>query len=260
MTHVFKHGWNRQQPDHRDLKFTPPPQAYVETAILTKGMPPIWDQGDLGSCTAHGSLAAFEFCLFEPGKITTPLSRLQVYYDTRAAGGGDPAEDSGGVIRDAVKCLATIGAAPEALWPYEVERFATQPPESVYEAAATMEALEYRAVDETVVGLKAALALGLPVIVGFDVSSNFMDIGSSGLMPEPNGEVQGGHCVCVVGFSDRSYTDPMLGPIPPNCFVVRNSWGPGWGRRGHFLMPYNALAACNASDFWVVMATSGVQS
>ena len=64
MPHIFKHGWNRQAPDSRDLKFTPPPQVYVETVMLAKGMPAIMDQGNLGSCIAHGSLAAFEVCLF----------------------------------------------------------------------------------------------------------------------------------------------------------------------------------------------------
>ena len=119
-----------------------------------------------------------------------------------------------------------------------------------------MEALQYRAVDETVAGVKGALALGLPVIIGFDVSGNFMDIGSDGIMPEPNGDIQGDHCVCVVGFTDRDYTDQTLGLIPANHLVVRNSWGPGWGLKGHFLMPYDALAACSASDFWVISEAS----
>lgn len=255
MTHVFKHGWNRQPRDNRDRKLVAPPQVYVETAMLVKGMPAIMDQGNLGSCTAHGSLAAFEFCLFEPGAATESLSRLQVYYDTRAME-GTVDQDSGGNIRDAVKVLATIGAAPEALWPYDVTQFDVQPPASVYAAAIQKEALEYRAVEETITGVKGALALGLPVIIGFDVRSNFMEICSNGLMPLPYGDMEGGHCVCVVGFTDRDYTDPILGPIPNHHLVVRNSWGPGWGLKGYFLMPYAALQGSSASDFWVISETS----
>ncbi len=209
-----------------------------------------------GNCTAHGSLAAFEFCRFQVGTVTQPLSRLQVYYDTRVAGGGDVTQDTGGVIRDAVKCLATTGAAPESMWPYNIDQFAVKPPQSVYDAALRMEALEYRAVDETVTGIKAALALGLPVIFGFNVSGNFMDIGADGLMPMPGPDIEGGHCVCAVGYSDRDYDDPTFGLLPAGHILVRNSWGPDWGRNGHFLMPYEVLAACGASDFWVVMATS----
>jgi C1A family cysteine protease len=257
MTHVFKHGWNRQKPDSRDRKLVAPPSVYVETVTMVKGMPAIMDQGNIGSCTAHGSLAAFEFCLFQPGVFTEALSRLQVYYDTRVLGGGDPSQDSGGEIRDAVKVLATIGAAPEGLWPYDVGQFAVKPPQAVYAAAVQKEALEYRAVEETVAGVKGALALGLPVIIGFDVSSNFMDIGSDGIMPDPAGDVEGGHCVCVVGFTDRDYMDGPLGLIPAGHFIVRNSWGLGWGRAGHFLMPYDTLAASSASDFWVISETGG---
>ena len=256
MPHAFKHGWNRQPKDNRDRRLAPPPQVYIETEILTKGMPEVVDQATLGSCTAHGSLAAFEFLFFRPGVVTPPLSRLQVYYDTRVLG-GDPGDDSGGTIRDAVKVLSTIGAAPEGLWPYDVSQFAMKPPDSVYAAAIKREASEYRAVEETVDGVKGALALGLPVIIGFDVSSNFMDIGPDGIMPMPNSDIQGGHCVCVVGFSDRDYTDDVFGLIPANYLIVRNSWGSTWGRPGHFLMPYAALRACNASDFWVIQEVTG---
>ena len=254
MRHVFTHGWNRQKRDGRDFKLALPSEVYVETQILTKGMPPVWDQGQLGSCTAHGSLAAFEFCLFNLAVPVDPLSRLQVYYDTRVLGGSYPAEDSGGVIRDAVRVLASIGAAPEAMWPYDVGQFAIKPPQGVYDAAQRMEALEYRAVPETVAGLKGALALGLPVIIGFDVYGNFQDIGADGIMPMPDGQVEGGHCVCVVGFSDREYHDSTFGLLPAGYFLVRNSWGADWGRHGHFLMPYAAVEATAASDFWVIAA------
>ena len=141
MFHSFTHGCNRQPKDARDRKFAAPPPVDVETAVLLKGMPPVWDQCQLGSCTAHGSLAAFAFCDFQPGAATQALSRLQVYYDTRAME-GTADQDSGGNIRDAVKVLATNGAAPESLWPYDVGRFAAKPPDAVYAAAKRLEALE----------------------------------------------------------------------------------------------------------------------
>ena len=52
----------------------------------------------------------------------------------------------------------------------------------------------------------------------------------------------GGHAVLAVGYDDKEQR-----------FIVRNSWGSGWGMRGHFTMPYAYLTDDNlANDFWTI--------
>jgi C1A family cysteine protease len=46
-------------------------------------------------------------------------------------------------------------------------------------------------------------------------------------MPKPTESVLGGHAVLCVGYDDAR-----------QMFIVRNSWGEGWGDKGYFYMPY----------------------
>lgn len=51
-----KYGWKRQLPDHRDHKFAiRHTEAQLPASVdLRPKCPPVWNQGDLGACTAHG--------------------------------------------------------------------------------------------------------------------------------------------------------------------------------------------------------------
>jgi C1A family cysteine protease len=48
--------------------------------------------------------------------------------------------------------------------------------------------------------------------------------------------------VLAVGYDERRQR-----------FLIRNSWGPNWGKKGYFTLPYPyMLQATLSSDFWTI--------
>lgn len=241
-------GWAKDKIDARDYKFpqlTPTPKAKFD---LRPNDIPIFDQGELGSCTANAIAAAYEFDLKKNGfKLFVP-SRLFIYYNERAME-GTINYDSGAYIRDGIKSINSIGACNESFWPYVTNKFRTQPTANCYTDAAKHKSVLYQQVTRDLVQMKSVLANGLPFTVGFLVFSSFLNINGTGIMtmPRVHEQILGGHAVLCVGYDDVKGT-----------FIMRNSWGTGWGDHGYFYMPYQYLTTSSLSnDFWVINTITG---
>ena len=208
---------------------------------LSDKLPAPWDQGNLGSCTGHGSAGAIAF--LHQGFMP---SRLQLYGQGRQLE-GTFTQDAGAMIRDVVKQAAKLGVAPETDWPYVVSKFARAWPAKATADGAKHLISTYERVT-ALDGFYQALARGFPVIVGLTLYQSFESdaVAQSGVVPMPQKGEQplGGHCVLVVGYDKAAGT-----------FKVRNSWGTGWGDGGHFHLPAAYLASPKlTSDCWVVKA------
>lgn len=249
-----KLSWIPDLPDVRDHRYSAPRpmlQALPPSVSLRSACPPVYDQGQLGSCTANASGAAFHFD--ELKQSVEPVfvpSRLFIYYGEREIK-GTVGEDAGASIRDGVKVLASQGVPPESMWPYDESQFATKPGAAVYAEALKHQALTFQAVDQTADQVRGCLASGFPVIIGFTVYPSFMtqQVAASGIMPMPGmlERPEGGHAVLVIGYDDVTQR-----------FLVRNSWGDGWGLQGYFWMPYQYLLNPNlASDLWTIRTIEG---
>src|SRR5437762_8561623 len=115
---IRHYGWIPDQPDHRDHLYAAPSQyltALPSSTDLRKKCPPVYDQGQLGSCTANAIAGAIEFDQLKQKLSTTfTPSRLFIYYNERVIMGPEYVNvDSGAQIRDGVKSVATDGAPPE---------------------------------------------------------------------------------------------------------------------------------------------------
>ena len=103
------------------------PRPAPEIVDLRGSMPPVYDQGSLGSCTANALMAAFEF----DAKYMFEGSRLFLYYNERCIE-NNVDEDSGAYLRDGIESLRKHGVCRESLWPYDVSKYRDKPPAECY--------------------------------------------------------------------------------------------------------------------------------
>lgn len=256
-----RYGWTPDLPDARDHLFSAPQIALAalpSSADLRSGCPPVYDQQQIGSCTANAIAAALEFDREKQKLADFTPSRLFIYYNERAIE-HTTGSDAGAQIRDGIKSVAKQGACPEPEWPYVATPAdpqtsvwppgaipAQKPPSKCYTDAKNSRALSYQRVDRSLSQMKGCLADGFPFVLGFTVYDAFESaaVAKSGQldMPASGEKVVGGHAVLCVGYDDAAQR-----------FTIRNSWGPKWGMRGYFTMPYAYLLEENLSDdFWTI--------
>lgn len=244
---IKRYGWKRDQLDHRDYMYCPKMgvTATVPPSVdLRPQCPAVYDQGELGSCTANAIGGLCEFLEIKEGHTDFVPSRLFIYYNERVLE-GTVGQDAGAEIRDGMKVVNQLGAPHESLWWYNINKFTVRPSKNVYLDGLKHKVTVYMNVDNTNLNLmKSCLAEGYPVVGGFTVYSSFESatVAQTGIVPMPKSgeQILGGHAVLVVGYDDAH-----------QWFIVRNSWGTSWGMKGYFTIPYlyftnNQLA----DDFW----------
>ncbi|HJV33882.1 C1 family peptidase [Geomonas sp.] len=244
---MARYGWVPDLPDFRDKMYgavRPIPTTLPSQVDLRPNCPPVEDQGQLGSCTANALVGALEYLEVKDKVKFMNLSRLFVYYNERVIE-GTVNTDSGAMLRDGIKTLAKNGVCSETNWPYNIANFTKKPPKGCYQEGDKHQIVSYARLN-TLDEMRSTLAEGFPFVFGFSVYESFesAQVAKSGVvnMPEAGEKQLGGHAVLAVGYDDAS-----------KRFLIRNSWGTGWGMKGYFTMPYAYMQDRNLSDdFWTI--------
>src|SRR5579883_2057021 len=186
---IQRFGWIPDLPDHRDHLYAAPlvnlgvlpPQVDLRPAC-----PPVYDQGQLGSCTANAIAGAIQFDRMKEHKPNFVPSRLFIYYNEREIE-GTVNSDSGAMIRDGIKSCANQGAPHEKLWPYDIANFTERPPHTAFADGTKHQILSYQRLVQNLSQMKGCLASGYPFVFGFTVYEAFEsdEVAKTGVVPMP---------------------------------------------------------------------------
>ncbi|ROV96528.1 hypothetical protein VMCG_07771 [Cytospora schulzeri] len=228
----------------------------------------VYDQGHMMSCTAHAVAGAFEFTVkklnlpkFEPSKLFIWYHAREQLHDPQAV-----KKNIGTNLRDAIKSLGKAhGVCSEYDWSYEVGQYnektdlflagakaAKKPPALAERNAHHHIVTKYHRITgrEKTTGKYSKPQLRLQLLKCLDEGHPFVFLMKTYNLlhnvqkdelptakDEKNGEHR--HSLLAVGYSQSK-----------RMFLVRNSWGSGFGWDGYFYMPYDYLTHCQ--DFWTV--------
>lgn len=231
---------------------------------------PIENQGSLGSCTANAGVGVVEYFERRAFGKHIDASRLFLYKTTRNM--SHWTGDTGAFLRTTMGAMVLFGLPPEEYWQYVIADFDKEPSAFCYAFAQNYQAINYFRLDppgitmnDLLDRIKLYLSAGLPSMFGFTVYNSMGQAASTGKIPFPTrGErISGGHAVVAVGYDDTvliKNTNP--GSVETKgAFLIRNSWGTGWGPMGGYLwLPYEYVLKRLAVDWWSLLKNEWVET
>ena len=220
----------------------------------------VLDQGEEGACTGFGLAGVVDYLLFRrrisaTGSLKSePVSARMLYHLARFYDEWAGEDYEGSSCRGALKAWHKHGVCRDSLWPYRDSRGRVVfiKPRDGWDVDALTRTLGvyYRVNHASVVDMQAAirqigaLLVSATVHDGWDIDLTKMrPVGKLThdalpvIRPISDRKSTGGHAFALVGYNERG-------------FVVQNSWGPDWGRKGFAVLPY-AEWDRNGDDAWV---------
>jgi len=182
---------------------------------------PIRHQGGCGSCAAFATVGAIEARLeiaLGNSALNPDLSEAHLFYCGCGACCGD-----GMYPNQAMDYARDTGLADEGCFPYTAQNQACRLCQDWPNRVTRIHRWDGLTGTSN---MKQALAEGGPFQATMLVYGDFFDY-SGGVYRHTYGSLQGAHAVTIVGYSDSG-----------GYWIVKNSWGTGWGENGWFRIAY----------------------
>jgi C1A family cysteine protease len=203
---------------------------------------PVRDQGNCGSCWAFATTAALESNVLIVNGISALNLAEEIMLSCSGAG-----SCSGGYIDGASNFSVSTGLPPESYDPYTATNGQCSSAATGWQTATSQISSWHwvTTTSPTVDAIKNDLNTYGPLVTTMQVYSDFFYY-SGGVYQYISGTKQGGHAILIVGYDDTG-----------QYFIVKNSWGSGWGESGYFKIAYSQLSnAVNFGDYTIGYYTS----
>jgi C1A family cysteine protease len=190
---------------------------------------PIRDQRNCGSCWAFASTAGLESYLMIQEQVPGYNEDLAEQILVSCSGVGSC---SGGDIRNASNFIRDTGLPPEMDYYYTATDSTCDSATTGWQQAAyRIGGWSYACLSPSVDAIKGALVTYGPLVTTMNVYYDFFSY-VSGIYSYATGSYAGAHAVLIVGYDDID-----------RCFIVKNSWGTGWGEGGFFRIAYSQCSS-----------------
>jgi C1A family cysteine protease len=222
---------------------------------------PIKNQGSRGTCVAHAAMAGLEVAY---GSTTLDLNENYAYYKFLGSSTSQVCNDPGLRTIDAADLMTTYPMCLETYWPYVSSLSglgcptpsgwptATCADNAVYQVTshkkiwrndtATVDAGEYINNPKY---LESILCSGYDIVIGLYVAG--WPSGGQGIIDVVNGaSIAGGHAMVIVGYNRNG--DANIGG---GYFILKNSWGTGYGQSGYYYLSYDYIRTYSKYGFYI---------
>jgi C1A family cysteine protease len=221
------------------------PAALPASVDLRASWWDIGDQKNTGSCVGWASTDGVARYMFVKAGRLAQNDKLSPRFTWMASKETDPAttrpetmlDCAGTYLKTASDILRNYGAVPDSVLPFIISAaMYTGNEDNFFATAATRKIASYFNLQKNLADWKSWLANHGPILVGLNVDQTWDNATATGgnLNTFKPATVRGGHAVCLVGYR------------ADGRFIVRNSWGTGWGDKG---FAYASPAYINAGFF-----------
>ena len=192
----------------------------------------------MGTCSVFSIVSVYEYIL-KKTKREHDLSERFVYYNVLKDSG--VIADTGSSLYGVVESITQYGVCAESFCKYDIDKYNIAPSKEAYEDAIAHRIKVAKNVKISHNDITSALSEGYPVTISLKIFDSFGNQ-SKGFVYRPTEKEiaenkYGNHAMVICGYSEED-----------KVYIVRNSWGKGFGDNGYCYIPFSYIEDSNLTN------------